>query len=427
MHLAIITAGGAGMYCGSCMHDNRLARALRQQGIEVSLIPTYTPLTVDEPDQSLNRIFLGGINVYLSGKFPWWSRLPRFLTSWLDSPAIIRKATSGAVSNDATELGDLTISMLQGEQGPHRRAIQELAKAIARDLRPDLIIFSNALLCGALHEIRQASPVPVLCTLQGDDVFLDALKPEDRQQAIELISQRAQEFDGFITQTAFYRDYISAYLSLPVDRFHIVPVGIDLHEHTGCPQRRETGPLRVGYFARFAPEKGLHHLVEGFIRLRNRLPDAELYLGGYQGKQYQTYIRETLETLDRSGISYTNIGSPATLAEKVAFFQRLDLFSVPTEFLEPKGLYVLEAMANGVPVVQPAHGAFPEMLNTVGGGLLVPPRDPEALAEAMAQFADPELRFEHAQRVWDGVRQHYSSDAAARRMVALASSFLTAH
>jgi len=61
------------------------------------------------------------------------------------------------------------------------------------------------------------------------------------------------------------------------------------------------------------------------------------------------------------------------------------VLSVPTTYHEPKGLFVLEALAAGVPVVQPAHGAFPEMLESLGGGRLVPPGDADGLA---AQLAD---------------------------------------
>ena len=65
MHIAIVTAGGAGMFCGSCMHDNTWARSLKNAGAQVTLLPTYTPLRLDEHDESSNPVFLGGINVYL--------------------------------------------------------------------------------------------------------------------------------------------------------------------------------------------------------------------------------------------------------------------------------------------------------------------------------------------------------------------------
>ena len=65
MHIAIVTAGGAGMFCGSCMHDNTWARSLKKQGAQVTLLPTYTPLRLDEHDESTRPVFLGGINVYL--------------------------------------------------------------------------------------------------------------------------------------------------------------------------------------------------------------------------------------------------------------------------------------------------------------------------------------------------------------------------
>ena len=62
MKIAIITAGGAGMYCGSCMQDNSLALALLSLGQDVQLLPTYTPIRTDESDVSLDRVFFGGIN-----------------------------------------------------------------------------------------------------------------------------------------------------------------------------------------------------------------------------------------------------------------------------------------------------------------------------------------------------------------------------
>ena len=132
MHIAIVTAGGAGMFCGSCMHDNTWAKALRAAGVEVSLIPLYTPIRVDEEDQTSSPVFFGGINTYLNDHFSLWRRIPRFMTRWLDSPAMIDRATRGAISNDATELGSMAVSMLRGEEGPHRRAGEELAEFVAR-------------------------------------------------------------------------------------------------------------------------------------------------------------------------------------------------------------------------------------------------------------------------------------------------------
>src|SRR5262245_17342243 len=126
MHIAIVTAGGAGMFCGSCMHDNTWARALIAEGAEVSLIPAYTPIRVDEDDQSQHPVFFGGINVYLEHKLPFWRMIPRALTRPLDAPWVINLASQIAVSSDARRLGSLTVAMLEGESGPHRREVEEL-------------------------------------------------------------------------------------------------------------------------------------------------------------------------------------------------------------------------------------------------------------------------------------------------------------
>ncbi|MFT5095873.1 MAG: hypothetical protein ACI93T_004732, partial [Porticoccaceae bacterium] len=201
MHVAIITAGGAGMFCGSCMHDNTWARALRDAGHDVILIPTYTPIRVDEEDLSSRRVFFGGINVYLEHKSKLWRTLPRWMTKWVDRPSLIRFATRFGVSNDAAELGELTLDMLDGELGSQRRDVEELVAFIANDLKPDVVCFSNALLVGAVRSLRENFVGRIFCTLQGDDIFLDGLSTEHREGAIDRISMRAADFDGFLVHS----------------------------------------------------------------------------------------------------------------------------------------------------------------------------------------------------------------------------------
>lgn len=414
MHIAIITAGGAGMFCGSCMHDNTWARALQQAGCQVTLLPTYTPIRVDEPDQSSRPVFLGGINVYLDQRFPGWTRLPRRLTRWLDAGWFINAMSRLSTRYDARKLGDLTLAVLAGEQGPQRREFAELAAFIARDLRPNVVIFSNALLAGAVRLLKADFGGPVYCTLQGDDVFLDSLPESHRGRAIAAVSERAREFDGFLVHTRFYRDYMAEYLTLPVERFRQIPLGIDLTGHDGEAGTRTSGPFTVGYFARIARPKGLLRLVEGFARFHQRRPEARLRVGGFLGAPERAYFKEVQRSARPLGSAFEYIGSPATHAEKVAFYKSLDVLSVPTEFLEPKGLYVLEALANGVPVVQPRHGAFPELLEATGGGRLVTPGDPDELADTFEELAnDPDTRYSLGATGQINVREQFSAEVMA--------------
>lgn len=414
MHLAIITAGGAGMFCGSCMHDNTWARALHQQGVEVSLIPLYTPIRVDEEDQTSSPIFYGGINTYLNDHCGFWRRLPRFLTRWLDSPAIIRRATRGAVETDAAKLGGMTASMVLGELGPHRQAGEELADFVAK-LNPDLVCFSNSLLSGSLRELRKRYSGPIYCVLQGDDVFLDGLIEPFRTTVMSRLTERAAEFDGYIVHSKFYRDYISQYLKLPPEKFLELPLAIDCSKHDGKPKPELGKAPTVGYFARICPEKGLDVLVRSVLRLKQDIPGIRLRAGGYLGAQNQSYFNSVLKMAEPLGEAFEYIGSPATHAEKVEFFKSVDVFSVPAPFQEPKGLYVLEAWANGIPVVLPDHAAFPELVASTGGGLLSRAGDVESLAEKLQQvLLDSNLRNQLALAGYHGVRARHDLSALAQ-------------
>lgn len=408
------------------MHDNTLANALAAAGAEVSLIPTYTPIRVDETDASERKVYLGGINVYLESQSRFWRALPKFMKRWLDRPAIINLATRFGVSNNAKKLGELTLDMLAGESGSQRRAVGELADHLLA-LNPDVIIFSNALLCGALRTLRERFPGRVYCLLQGDDVFLDDLPARYREPAIAAISERAHEFDGYLVHSDYYRDFMSPYLRLPVEKFHKVPLGIDLNGHDGTPELRNNDRFTVGYFARICPEKGLHNLIEGFRLFHRAHPDSMLKSGGGLTKKDAAYFRTIQRSTRDLGDAFQHIGSPATHLEKVAFLKSLDVLSVPTSYLEPKGLYVLEALANGVPVVQPRHGSFPELIAATGGGILVEPGSPEQLAAGLSELYDnAERRIELAKAGYTAVRALFDPRTMAEATLAVFSSQATA-
>jgi glycosyltransferase involved in cell wall biosynthesis len=420
MRIAYITAGAAGMFCGSCMHDNTLVSALVAAGHDALLIPTYTPIRTDEADVSQRRVFFGGINVYLQEKFALFRHTPWLLDRLLDARRLLGWVSRFAVNANYQDLGDLTISMLQGEHGHQHKEVRKLARWLAREVRPDVINLTNVLLSGMVHEVKRELGVPVLGTLQGDDIFLEALPEPQRSKALTLIRDHCREMDGFIATSRYYADFMSSYLAIPRERIHVVYPGLNLRGHGG-PPLRDGGPPVIGYFARVCPEKGLHVLAEAFRLLRDfpGAPPARLRVSGWLGENNRAYFERVRQTLTAAGLGdrFEHVESPDH-ASKVRFLQGLDVMSVPTTYREPKGLYVLEAMANGVPVVQPRHGSFPELVEATGGGLLVNPDDPRDLAGGLCRLLEDVARREELGRKGkEAVHSRFHAAAMAEQTV----------
>lgn len=410
------------MFCGSCMLDNTLARALQATGTEVTLIPTYTPTRTDEENASLGRVFFGGINVYLDSKLGFWKKLPSGLVRWLNNPHLISFATKLSVSNDAKELGEMTVQMLDGPVGPQRREVDELVRFLAHDLKPDVVLFSNALLSGVMPSLREKFDGKVFCLLQGDDIFLDDLVEPWASRALDRIKSHSQLFDGMIVHSTFYRDRMQPYVNLSTDRFFTIAPGIDLTGHNGTP-REASNPFTVGYFARVCPEKGYDKAVEGFRLFHKRHPNSRLLAAGYLGSRDAKFFKRTAKAARDLGDAFEFCGSPPERAGKIEFFKRLDVLTVPTVYEEPKGLYVLEALANGVPVVQPRHGAFPELIERTGGGLLFEPGDPESMANRLEElYSDREHRLRLAETGYRSVHETCGADSMARELLAVLSN-----
>jgi glycosyltransferase involved in cell wall biosynthesis len=437
MKIAYITAGAAGMYCGSCMKDNTLVAALCALGEEALLIPTYTPIRTDEENVSQQRVFFGGINVYLQQKSGIFRHTPRWLDRLLDAPGLLNWAASTfSIGMRAEALGRLTISMLEGSHGKQRKEVAKFAHWLANEWRPDVIILTNVLLSGLIPELAARVGVPIVATLQGDDIFLESLLPEYRQSALDLIRENCRSVAGYIATCTYYADFMSEYLKLPREQMHIVYPGIKLKDFEFRPQGESSGPageepLTVGYLARIAPEKGLHVLAEAFAYLQQmpNLPPCRLRFSGWLGKHNQKYYEGIRNHLEKQSpaVTFEHVETPDR-ASKVRFLQSLDVLSVPAPYREPKGIYILEALACGVPVVQPNHGSFPELIETTGGGILVPPDDPAALAEGLRQLLqDAVLRQELGRRGQAAVRERFSAETMARRTQQVLNSILNKH
>lgn len=427
-----MTAGAAGMFCGSCMRDNTLVRTLRGMGCDVVLVPTFTPIRTDEEDASLGRVFLGGINVYLEQRWPACRRIPNAMRRWLDRPGLLRGVSRMALQTRRAGDGALAISLLRGEHGNQRREIEDLVDWLADDLRPDLINLTNLLIAGFVPALRRRLDVPVLVTLQGDDVFLDALPESERAGVLEELRRVARAVDGFVVFTDFYRDQMAALLRVPAERFHRVRLGLaEPGIFAPIGRTAAAAPPTVGYLARICPQKGFHLLVDAFLRLRT-LPgtgDVRLRAGGWLGAGDRPFFELQRQKLADAGLSdsFDHVGLPDRAA-KIRFLHSLDVFSVPTTHPEPKGLFALEALAAGLPVVLPNHGCFHEMTRETGGARLVPPGDVEALAatlHALLQDAGERRRLgeEGRRRVCAGC----DAVGAARDTLSLWKSMKPAH
>ncbi len=374
------------MYCGGCFRDNALVTALRKLGHDTLMLPLYLPLTLDETDQSAGTpIFFSGVNVFLEQKFPWFRRAPDWLHRALAAPALLKVLGGMAGRTRAEDVGELTVSMLRGEEGNQAREVDELAAWLKVNHPCDVIALSNVLLVGMARRLKKQLGAPVVCMLQGEDTFVDGLPEKLRLTAWNILAERAGDIDGFIAPSRYFGELMAKRLRIPSERVQVVYNGINTQGYGAVKSPVNSGPPPVlGYFARMCAEKGLGLAVDIFIELRRRgrIPDLQLHVGGGCGPGDEPFVEEQKGRLDAVGLlANVKFFPNVSRADKISFFESLNVFCTPALYGEAFGLYVIEALAAGIPVVQPRHAAFPEIVEKTGGGVIAEP-NASALADA---------------------------------------------
>src|SRR3954471_22604934 len=226
LRIAILAAGAAGMYCGSCIRDNALAQALKRMGHDCVMIPLYTPVKTDTESAAIGQVFYGGVNAWLQHATRIFRKTPRALDWLLDRPWLLTLAGSRGAQTSPAQLGDFTLDILRGETGNTTQELRRLIEFLKTDIRPQIVSLPNLMFIGAARMLRQELNAPVIVELTGEDIFLDAMAEPQKSEARRIIRDRAKDVDRFVATSRYYADEMAEYLDVPREKIDVVYPGI---------------------------------------------------------------------------------------------------------------------------------------------------------------------------------------------------------
>jgi glycosyltransferase involved in cell wall biosynthesis len=384
----IVPGFGGTFYCGNCLRDSVFVKTLKTMGHDSVILPIYLPLSSDNANNSDGSpVFYGAVNIYLKQNFKFLRHMPPWLEKFFDSKPILSYAAKKAGSTRATGLEAMTISMLKGSEGFQAEELQVLTDYLKNNEKPDLVHLSNALLLGLAEKIKTELNIPVVCSLQDEDVWVDAMKSPHREEVWALMSERAKYVDAFVAVSDYFAGKMKKNLKLPDEKIYVVHIGVNPDAYEVV--QPSLNPPVIGYLSRLCDENGLGILIDAFIKLKLSFAykDVKLRLCGGRTGDDKLFIKKQVKKLKQNKFLHAVEFIDDFRTEALpSFFKGLTCLSVPVVQGEAFGLYQLEAMASGIPVVQPDLGAFPEIAKISGGGVIYQPNTATALATAFTNL-----------------------------------------
>jgi glycosyltransferase involved in cell wall biosynthesis len=416
----IIPGSGGSFYCGNCLRDAKYVEAMRRSEHRVVKLPMYLPLFADEHDLSREvPVFYGAISLYLRQRFLLFRKAPPWVDGLLNSQPMLKLASRFAGSTNAKGLEEMTISMLLGEDGQQRIELERMVDWIVAHCNPDVIHLSNALLLGLAHRLSDRMHVPVICSLQDEDTWVDVMKPSAQEAVWKLMSGRAAHVTSFIAVSDHFARVMQGKMDLPPEKVTTIHLGVDPDQYTFIPPNRKE--RAIGFVSRMSHGNGLDILVDAFILLKQgpAFGDVTLHLTGGSTGDDRKFLSGIRHKIREHGLMH-QVEFHEDFEEQGLreFLAKVSVASVPVRNGEAFGIYLLECMASGVPVVQPSLGAFPEIVKTAGGGVIYGPNDPEHLAEALAKLLEDPSGMEQLGREGaEGVKKHFNINDQAEKMI----------
>ncbi|MGD9928827.1 MAG: glycosyltransferase family 4 protein [Mangrovibacterium sp.] len=415
----IIPGSGGSFYCGNCLRDSKYMKALQDMGKQVVKVPMYLPLFEDAHDLNEVPVFYGAVDIYLKQRFPVFRHMPAFVDKMLNSKTLLNLAAQNAGSTRAKGLEEMTVSMLLGEDGLQKDELERLVDWLKNEAKPDVVHLSNALLLGLARRIKQKIGIPVVCSLQDEDVWVDVMSDQHRDEVWELMQERAREVDAFVAVSQFYADDMQKRLHLKKEQLFVNHIGVDAADYE-VKDIREKEPM-IGFISRMCEENGLGILVDAFIHLKEdeQFRPVKLKITGGKTNDDAAFIKEqkrkiAAARLEQDVLWVEEFEGP----ERREFFNSVAVLSVPVLNGEAFGLYQLEALASGIPLVQPELGAFPEVLGLSEGGIIYHPNSAKKLAKAWKSIIlEKDKLAEMSEKGLAGVKAHFDIHKQAEKLV----------
>lgn len=421
----IVPGFGGTFYCGNCLRDSGYTKSLIKLGHDAMMLPIYLPLTLEHGvEKDTNPIFYGAVNIYLKQNFKIFKKMPLWMENFFNSSVILRYAAKKAGSTRAEGLEEMTISMLMGKDGNQNTELQELIDFLKVHEKPDVVHLSNALLLGLAKQIREQLNVPVVCSLQDEDVWVDAMNDFYREKVWNLMSERGNDVDAFIAVSDYYAAEMKEKMKIPDEKMHIVPIGIDssIYKYS----EPEKSPQVIGYISRMYEEHGFGLLIDAYIKLKQnpKFKDVLLKLSGGYTADDKKYVKKQFKKLKQAGLFNDVEIIENHLAEsRYEFFNKLTILTVPVLKGEAFGTYQLESLACGIPIVQPALGAFPEIVEQTKGGVTFMPNTVDAMSEKWAEVLSDLHKIEEMSKLGKkSVEEKYSIDKISNQVLEIYKS-----
>ncbi len=416
----LIPGSGGTFYCQNCMRDSELLKSLKSFSHEIFMVPMYLLPGIDDKDKLNDTpIFYGAINIYLEEKLSIFRHTPLWLEKLLDSRPLLRYAAKKSASTRAAGLEEMTISMLKGEEGRQASQLDHLIKYLKKVIKPDVVHLSNALLLGLARRLKNDLGIKLICSLQDENEWIDPMRDGYRSKIWELMSEKAVYVDMFVTSSNYYSEKSKDQLSIPSEKISVVSGGINLDGYELSPLPFD--PPVIGYLCRMSEYFGLGIVADAFISLKQdeRFSDLKLYItGGYSGDD-KTFVKKMLRKFSLYGFEKdVRIFEKFDKETRIRFLKSLTLLSVPVPTGEAFGTYQVEALAAGVPIVQPDIGGYPEFVEATGGGIIYEPNDSKNLARAFESLlTEPDKVRELGARGRKVVLEKYSITDMAKNII----------
>lgn len=420
--LHLVPGSGGTFYCQNCLRDHILIRTLRERGHAVVLVPLYLPMYGGEVAAEANApLFFGGISVYVREKLPFLRRMPGWLDRLLNLPALLRQAAMREGSTNASGLGSMTLSMLEGRQGNQQQEFDRFLEWLRTEPRPDIIHISNALLLGFVPALRDLLDAPILCSLQDEEPWVSAMGPPYERLCWEAMARHGAQVTQFVATSRWYAERMKDRMKLASDKITVIYPGIEMPPEP--PALQGADPPAIGYLSRLNQAQGFEDLINAFMALKREpaLSSLRLRATGGATPADNAFLTEIETRLGDAGfLDDTEIDWNFQSAPDAAFFQGLTVMCTPAREREAFGMHIIEALSRGIPVVQPRRGAYPELIGEEEGGLLYDPETPNGLVDALREIlTDPERSRQLGEQGYRRAREHFSAEHAAGEMVAL--------